>query len=31
VALHWEASDERLFDADGHAMQQSIIRETNLA
>jgi putative spermidine/putrescine transport system ATP-binding protein len=31
VALHWEASDERLFDADGHAMQQSIIRETNHA
>ena len=31
VALHWDASDERLFDADGHAMQQSIIRETNHA
>jgi putative spermidine/putrescine transport system ATP-binding protein len=31
VALHWEPSDERLFDADGHAMQQATIRETNHA
>jgi putative spermidine/putrescine transport system ATP-binding protein len=31
VTLHWEAGDERLFDANGHAIQQSSIRETHHA